>query len=987
MAEINSYAERRALEGLKLKSFKSLNLKDIKEKLEVMLNEIGRNGMFSEYTIHNISHVDGMLALLDFIVPESVKSIMTPTDWMMTVLSVYFHDLGMLITNDEFKKRYSNEDFMTYNANECRDSGDTTDDYFRTMYQDYVRKHHGDRIFNWIANINAPVEDGNPVQKYLYDMLNGIGNNVCRDLAQLCKSHQDEFDNLDEFETDKQYEQDPKSQYNKLFVAALLRVADLLHVNSERAPEDKFLLISPQNPYSRREWVQQKSISCIRPRKEKDREGNVDDSIQQHCFEVLGEFKDEEAFSHFQSYLDYAEREIKKVYLVCKDSQRKNNNSYSFPWDEIDRDRIKTVGFSASKLQFSLDKENILNLLIGHTLYNHTNVVLRELTQNALDAVRLMYHGAKEGEDNKGKVNISWDSNKRLLKISDNGTGMNEHIILNYLFKVGASLYRSEEFKKKNPDFHSISRFGIGLLTCFMISDEIDIVTLHHSEKACHSIKVRNHNGQYYMRNDEETTSILGHRHGTTFTLKVRDDAKMEDIEGDLKRWILVPEAEVTLSIDGRDIKVGYQSEEQAMESFLTSCGIKVDNNNYKIASECDGCSTILTLLHKNSIYGFWEHVYLSELHIREQSPVGIYIEGIQVETNSPGMKSERIVSLVNCKGDTSPSTNVARDRMEGGERMNEVYRSIYNAYLNHILQQMNEMKNLYSYSLTMNMVYCGIERLTSSRTMSNVLSSSDIFDECLQSKKLILLDNGENWNITSLDELPEKICTIDSRANLSAVNLLSEIKDSPKTPLQLIKELHKDSKYEDVNKVLADSFAENYLYRLFRKQYQITEIRCDRNKREFILGWEKGRSPWIIVNLNIVRHFPSLDYVYLQKPGEEIVFDAKESENVIVTQTIIYLVGHNDLFDYLNTLYCTDSDDAEIAFKIAVTFVAKSILSNGKGIARSFDTFFSSNDNYLGEDIWKYIDKKKLEDAFVNTKLIDVNFNKYYDIKDRYGY
>lgn len=37
----------------------------------------------------------------------------------------------------------------------------------------------------------------------------------------------------------------------------------------------------------------------------------------------------------------------------------------------------------------------------------------------------------------------------------------------NFLLKVGKSRYRTKEFIKKYPEFPAISRFGIGILTCF----------------------------------------------------------------------------------------------------------------------------------------------------------------------------------------------------------------------------------------------------------------------------------------------------------------------------------------------------------------------------------------------------------------------------------------------------------------------------------------------------------------------------------------
>lgn len=37
---------------------------------------------------------------------------MTPTDWMMLVLSFYLHDFGMLVTEDEISNKDNNKDFL-----------------------------------------------------------------------------------------------------------------------------------------------------------------------------------------------------------------------------------------------------------------------------------------------------------------------------------------------------------------------------------------------------------------------------------------------------------------------------------------------------------------------------------------------------------------------------------------------------------------------------------------------------------------------------------------------------------------------------------------------------------------------------------------------------------------------------------------------------------------------------------------------------------
>ena len=104
------------------------------------------------------------------------------------------------------------------------------------------------------------------------------------------------------------------------------------------------------------------------------------------------------------------------------------------------------------------------------------------------------------------KVKITWDSNNRYLKVQDNGTGMTDDIILNYLVKVGVSRYQSESFKKENPGFHSISRFGIGLLTCFMISDQIEMYSLWKGNEKAYKLSISEVSNDYILRNDAAFT-------------------------------------------------------------------------------------------------------------------------------------------------------------------------------------------------------------------------------------------------------------------------------------------------------------------------------------------------------------------------------------------------------------------------------------------------------------------------------------------------
>ena len=99
-----SYAERRALEATKFESF-AVNLSEVKRVTSELLSQIGKNGLFAEYTKHDISHIDEVLALADWLVDDETRKHMSDADWFLITLSIYFHDMGMLVTKEEFNNR------------------------------------------------------------------------------------------------------------------------------------------------------------------------------------------------------------------------------------------------------------------------------------------------------------------------------------------------------------------------------------------------------------------------------------------------------------------------------------------------------------------------------------------------------------------------------------------------------------------------------------------------------------------------------------------------------------------------------------------------------------------------------------------------------------------------------------------------------------------------------------------------------------------
>lgn len=122
---------------------------------------------------------------------------------------------------------------------------------------------------------------------------------------------------------------------------------------------------------------------------------------------------------------------------------------------------------------FQINLRGIIEILANH-LYSRPEVFVRELLQNAVDAITAR---TKLDADHAGEIwfEVAAPRGKpSTLIISDNGIGMNESEIHRFLATIGESSKKDPE-GKKIQDF--LGQFGIGLLSCFVVSDEIVVVT------------------------------------------------------------------------------------------------------------------------------------------------------------------------------------------------------------------------------------------------------------------------------------------------------------------------------------------------------------------------------------------------------------------------------------------------------------------------------------------------------------------------------
>src|SRR5947209_17286608 len=111
--------------------------------------------------------------------------------------------------------------------------------------------------------------------------------------------------------------------------------------------------------------------------------------------------------------------------------------------------------------------------LLSHHLYSGPQVYIRELLQNGIDAIR----ARREFEpDHRGEISVEVMSQGKspTLAFVDNCVGLTEDEIHRFLATIGATSKRGEHWSRP-ADF--LGQFGIGLLSCFVVSDEIVVIT------------------------------------------------------------------------------------------------------------------------------------------------------------------------------------------------------------------------------------------------------------------------------------------------------------------------------------------------------------------------------------------------------------------------------------------------------------------------------------------------------------------------------
>lgn len=220
---------------------------------------------------------------------------------------------------------------------------------------------------------------------------------------------------------------------------------------------------------------------------------------------------------------------------------------------------------------FQVDLRGLVDLL-SHHLYSSPRVYLRELLQNAVDAIT-----ARRLTDPSAPARITVHAGEHRLTVTDTGIGLTEADVHRFLATIGRSSKRAADhaaqqaagagpapggpdapgpldggaFTADRGDF--IGQFGIGLLACFVVADEITVTTRSATDPAAPAVRWRGgSDGRYSIRILPADQAVAP---GTTVELVPRADGaqwtRPEQVVSLARHYGSLLRHEVTVTDDG----------------------------------------------------------------------------------------------------------------------------------------------------------------------------------------------------------------------------------------------------------------------------------------------------------------------------------------------------------------------------------------------------------------------------------------------------
>jgi hypothetical protein len=417
----------------------------------------------------------------------------------------------LILEYETFRNRY---------VTQLKEKKNTHDyiEFSKIIRSEFIRITHQKKAVSNIKNLKNKIEAA--ISPY-------YTNSFLQDLGNICQAHGENLDFIKKLP--KESEDWENNKNNIQFLALILRLGDIIHFSSDRAPLSLYSEKQINNEESLKHWKVKfqdvkYNFSTI--------ENHISISFQAYCSKP-------EMYYFLSDYINQIDGEINNFYCLKQNWEKLERfDDYNIILNPtVLRDNIKydsDVFIPDEKMKFTLNQSKILNLLMGVQLYKDKFACLREVYQNALDASKclLSYNKTKCVSE---KILIEFGvgeeelegRKRKYIYCLDHGLGMDKYIVENYLLRIGNSYYKSKDFDAKNTDWKfdvkPTSQFGIGILSCYMIADKLGVTSIYYENQNELSFVLSGISERFYYKTPQISDKDKIGTHGTLIKLFLKE--------------------------------------------------------------------------------------------------------------------------------------------------------------------------------------------------------------------------------------------------------------------------------------------------------------------------------------------------------------------------------------------------------------------------------------------------------------------------------
>jgi len=464
--------------------------------IETILTSGGTSPL--DYTLHDSGHSFRVAEQMARIIGPSLLPNLSHYEVSLLLLAAYLHDIGM---TPEQKKVFSHYSYLVsgnasdLNQKEIAGFQKWLDEEGRGIAPPISKGtyaadalHLASELITYYSRFRHNDWSEEWIRKNLATQKLGTYAGWLDDLVVLCRSHHYGYEELVKERFNPRLVGSPVHVVHLRYLAAVLRVADVLEFDPERTPL-VILRHRDVSPESVIYWWKDKEISFAM-------EGN----------RIILSARPENAYVHraIEETVDQIDQELRLCRTLADSTHFEKCpglvNDLEHHWrlsPSVHRDiQPRSNSYVYIDGAFRPDTEKLLHILSGIELYGNPLVAVRELIQNAFDAVReqIAYERlsqprpadpsweSKLGQLHSVDMRFELDSSGAWLVCADSGIGMTMPIIRDHLLISGAArrhdvLSLERRCREAGFPLGRTGEFGIGVLSYFMIADHVEIRT------------------------------------------------------------------------------------------------------------------------------------------------------------------------------------------------------------------------------------------------------------------------------------------------------------------------------------------------------------------------------------------------------------------------------------------------------------------------------------------------------------------------------